>query len=130
MAKGRPEKKPDLPAPRLPTTAHVLPMEVQPSDRLSDETAEWEVSGRPHSSSPGKIASVRVRKLDQSNYRDRDLERPRAHQREVSRAPRRARDDATAPESSSSGSSKENSPRNLSSGHSRRYGERRIWPTR
>jgi hypothetical protein len=38
-------------------------MELQIGDRLTDETGEWEVIGRPHSSSAGKIASAHVRKL-------------------------------------------------------------------
>src|SRR5258708_635979 len=53
MAKPNPEKKP-LAATSAPM--RVLPMELQVGDRLVDETAEWEVMGRRHSSSPAVVA--------------------------------------------------------------------------
>jgi hypothetical protein len=34
-------------------------------DRLTDETGEWEIIGRPYASAAGKIASARVRKIGQ-----------------------------------------------------------------
>ena len=40
-------------------------MQLQIGDRLSDETGEWEIIARPYSSSPGKIASARVRRVGQ-----------------------------------------------------------------
>jgi hypothetical protein len=40
----------------------VLPMELQIGDRLTDGSGEWEIIGRPYSSSAGKIASARVRR--------------------------------------------------------------------
>jgi hypothetical protein len=43
----------------------VLPMEPQVGDRLTDETAEWEIIGRPYTTNMGKIAHVRVRRVDQ-----------------------------------------------------------------
>jgi hypothetical protein len=43
----------------------VLPMELQVGDRLTDETAEWEIIGRPYTTNMGKIAHVRVRRVDQ-----------------------------------------------------------------
>ena len=62
MARPRPEQKPD-PAP--PATRTVLPMQLQVGDRFADETGEWEVVGRPHSTVGGKIVHARVRKIDQ-----------------------------------------------------------------
>jgi hypothetical protein len=59
MANPRPEKKPE------PPTARVLPMQLQPGDRLADETGEWEVASRPFMSSGGKITSVRVKRVNQ-----------------------------------------------------------------
>ena len=35
----------------------VLPMELQIGDRLTDETAEWEITGRPYTTNMGKIAT-------------------------------------------------------------------------
>ncbi len=61
MARQRPEKK--LAAP--PATLRVLPMELHVGDRLADETGEWEVVARPYTAVGGKIAHVRVRKVDQ-----------------------------------------------------------------
>jgi hypothetical protein len=60
MARQRPEKKPAVSA---PATIQVLPMELQVGDRLVDETGEWEVVNRPHSTAGGKIAHARVRKV-------------------------------------------------------------------
>jgi hypothetical protein len=42
----------------------VLPMELQVGDRLTDETGEYEVIGRPYTSAAGKSAHVRVRRVD------------------------------------------------------------------
>ena len=38
-------------------------MELQIGDCLTDETGEWEIIARPYSSSAGKIASARVRRV-------------------------------------------------------------------
>ena len=76
MVKPRSEKKreknggtqPPLPGtrePAAPTTTRILPMQLQVGDRLSDETGEWEVANRPHTTAGGKIAHARVRKVDQ-----------------------------------------------------------------
>ena len=40
-------------------------MELQIGDRLTDETAEWKVVGRAYTTNMGKIAHVRVRRVDQ-----------------------------------------------------------------
>ncbi len=60
----RPEKKPE-PASAPPTTRRVLPMDLQVGDRLSDETGEWEVVGRPYTTAGGKNARVRVQRVGQ-----------------------------------------------------------------
>jgi hypothetical protein len=60
MVKLRLEKKP---AP--PTITRVLPMHLQVGDRLADETGEWQVIGRPYTTSAGKDAHVRVKKVGQ-----------------------------------------------------------------
>jgi hypothetical protein len=48
-----------------PTTTQILPMQLQVGDRISDETGEWEVANRPHTTAGGKIAHARVRRVDQ-----------------------------------------------------------------
>jgi hypothetical protein len=42
----------------------VLPMELQVGDRLSDETGEWEVVGRPYATSGGKNAHARLQLVE------------------------------------------------------------------
>lgn len=69
----------------LRRTAHhtrVLPTKLQVGDRFSDETGEWEVIGRPYTSSARKIASARVWRIDQAN-RDPHLGRSRARRGET-----------------------------------------------
>ena len=58
---GTPESSP------APAATRILPMQLLIGDRISDETGEWEVAGRPHTTAGGKIAHVRVRKVDQPN---------------------------------------------------------------
>lgn len=99
MAKPRAEKKreknggaqPPLPGTRdssTPTVTRILPMQLQVGDRLTDETGEWEVANRPHTTAGGKIAHARVRRIDQPAVVE---ERTwGAHERvEVKRAPGR-----------------------------------------
>ena len=60
--------QPPLPDTREPSphaTTRLLPMQLQIGDRISDETGEWEVANRPHTTAGGKIAHVRVRRVDQ-----------------------------------------------------------------
>jgi hypothetical protein len=74
MAKPRPGKKakaravqPQLPGmpPPLPSgTIRVFPAQLQIGDRLSDETGEWEVVGRPYTTAGGKNSHVRVQRVD------------------------------------------------------------------
>ena len=61
MARPRPEKKNQPP---VPAEQRVLPMELRIGDRLTDETAEWEIIGRPCTTNMGKNAHVRVRRVD------------------------------------------------------------------
>jgi hypothetical protein len=57
---------PDTPKSSATSAAtRILPMQLQIGDRISDETGEWEIAGRPHTTAGGKIAHVRVRKVDQ-----------------------------------------------------------------
>src|SRR5678815_2943301 len=72
MAESRSDKKlkpvrpplPGVPPPEPPGTARVLPMELQVGDRLTDETGEYEVIGRPFMTAGGKTANVRVKRVD------------------------------------------------------------------
>jgi hypothetical protein len=41
----------------------VYPMELQIGDRLTDETSEWEIIGRPFTTAAGKTVHARVRKV-------------------------------------------------------------------
>ena len=52
-------------APPAPTSTRILPMQLQVGDRISDETGEWQVANRPHTTAGGKIAHARVRRVDQ-----------------------------------------------------------------
>ncbi len=76
MARPRPKKKPErnaggqmpLPTPQQPassSTTRVLPIQLKVSDRLVDETGEWEVTVRPYTSPGGKNVHARVRRVDQ-----------------------------------------------------------------
>ena len=69
----KPDKQLDLPAPAPPappTTIKVLPMQLRVGDRLADETGEWEVIDRPYTAVSGKIAHVRVQRVDQPSATD------------------------------------------------------------
>jgi hypothetical protein len=61
VAKPRSEKKSE---PTAPAERRVLPMELQVGDRLTDETGEWEVIGRPYTTAARKNAHVRVKCAD------------------------------------------------------------------
>jgi hypothetical protein len=74
MAKPRPKKK-DEPLP----TRRVLPMELRIGDRLTDETGEYEVIGRPYTIGGGKNARVRVQKV--GHDAPRELRTWGAHER-------------------------------------------------
>jgi hypothetical protein len=60
MARQRPEKKPE----EVPATGRVLPMELRVGGRLTDETGDYEVIGRPYTTAAGKTANVRVKRVD------------------------------------------------------------------
>jgi len=48
-----------------PATRGVLPIELQIGDRLTDETGEYEIIGRPFATNAGKDVHARVKKVDQ-----------------------------------------------------------------
>jgi hypothetical protein len=60
MARPRPEKKSK---PAAPAERRILPMELRVGDRLTDETGDWEVMGRPYTTAGGKDARVRVQRV-------------------------------------------------------------------
>ena len=53
-----------MPPPEPPGTTRVLPVQLQVGDRLSDESGEWEVVGRPYTTAGGENSHVRVQRLD------------------------------------------------------------------
>jgi hypothetical protein len=57
----------------------VLPMELRVGDRLTDETGEWEIVGRPYTTNTGKDAHARVQKLGQPDVTE--IRVWRAHER-------------------------------------------------
>ena len=60
MAKAEKKREPQAAA-----DTKILPMELRVGDRLSDETGEWEVIGRPYTTAGGKNARVRVQRVGQ-----------------------------------------------------------------
>jgi hypothetical protein len=60
MAKSPPEKKKTV-----SLEVQVLPMELKLGDLLADERREWQVIGRPYTTSAGKTAHVRVESMKQ-----------------------------------------------------------------
>jgi hypothetical protein len=54
----------DPPVPSPAITTRVLPMQVQIGDRLTDETGEYEIIGRPYTTQMGKNVHVRVQRVD------------------------------------------------------------------
>ena len=68
-AKKRPKAKPVQPPlpgmPDPPGTTRVLPMLLRIGDRLTDETGEYEIAGRPYTTNAGKDVHVRVKKVSQ-----------------------------------------------------------------
>jgi hypothetical protein len=58
-------------------------MELRVGDRITDETGEWEIIGRPYTMNAGKDAHARVGTGRSTRcHRDSDLGRARARQRE------------------------------------------------
>jgi hypothetical protein len=62
LAKPRPEKKRD--DENKPGEQRVLPMQIQVGDRLTDETGEYEIIGRPYTTNAGKDVHARVKRVD------------------------------------------------------------------
>jgi hypothetical protein len=54
----------------VPAVTQMLPTELRVGDRLTDETGEWEVIGRPFTTAAGKNAHARVRKVGQPELTD------------------------------------------------------------
>ena len=54
-----------MPPAQATQVVKVLPTQLQLGDRLVDERSEWQVAGRPYTSSGGKIVSVRVESVKQ-----------------------------------------------------------------
>jgi len=78
MARPRPAKKrpkaksvqpplPGMPPPDPPGTTRLLPMLLRIGDRLSDETGEYEIIGRPYTTQMGKNVHVRVKRVDNAD---------------------------------------------------------------
>jgi hypothetical protein len=76
MASPKSEKKSE---PTAPAERRVLPMELRVGDRLTDETGEWEIIGRPYTTAGGKDARVRVRRIGQPDVTE--IRIWRAHER-------------------------------------------------
>jgi hypothetical protein len=57
-----PEKRPDT---SNAAVTRVLPMQLKQGDRLTDETGEYEVIGRPYRTNAGK--DVRVKRVDNAH---------------------------------------------------------------
>jgi hypothetical protein len=55
---------PGMPPPDPPGTTRVFPMLLRIGDRLTDETGEWEIIGRPYTTNAGKDGHVRVRRVN------------------------------------------------------------------
>ena len=55
---------PGMPPPEPLGTTRVFPMQLQVGDKLSDETGQWEVVGRPHTTGGGKKTEARVQRAD------------------------------------------------------------------
>jgi hypothetical protein len=68
MAEPKRKKEPEA---AKPATTRVLPMELRIGDRLIEETGEWDVTGRPFTTTAGKTAHARVRKVSQPEVTDR-----------------------------------------------------------
>jgi hypothetical protein len=60
VAKPKREKKAE---PEKPPELTLLPMQLQIGDRLTDETGDYEVIGRPFTTAGGKTANVRVKRV-------------------------------------------------------------------
>jgi hypothetical protein len=90
VARPRPVKKrpkakpvqpplPGMPPRDPPGTTRVLPMLLRIGDRLTDETGEYEIIGRPYTTNVGKDACVRVRRVGQPDVTE--IRVWRAHER-------------------------------------------------
>jgi hypothetical protein len=79
MAKPRPRRNREEKPRQQAAEQRVLPMQLQPGDRLTDERGEWQVIARPHTTLGGKSAHVLVELVGQPGVTE---ERTwRAHER-------------------------------------------------
>ena len=53
-----------MPPPEPPGTTRVFPMQLQVGDKLSDETGQSEVVGRPYTTGGGKKTEARMQRAD------------------------------------------------------------------
>jgi len=53
-----------MPPPDPPSTTRVLPMLLRIGARLTDETGEYAIAGRPYTTNAGKDVHVRLRRVD------------------------------------------------------------------
>ena len=62
-----PKRREKQPKSAPSSVARVLPMLLRIGDRLTDETGNYEIIGRPYTTNAGKGVHARVKKVDQSN---------------------------------------------------------------
>ncbi len=62
MARQRPEKKRE---PQAAAVTKIRPIDLRVRDRLTDESSEWEIIGRPYTTAFGKTANVRLQRVGQ-----------------------------------------------------------------
>ena len=55
---------PGMPPPEPPFTARAFPMQLQVGDKLTDETGQWGVVGRPRTTGGSKKTEARVQRAD------------------------------------------------------------------
>jgi hypothetical protein len=133
MAKPKPEKKP---ADAAPATRRILAMDLQLGDRIVDETGEYEVVGRPYTTTAGKNAHVRVRRGRQRRgHDDPVVQRAPAHQCEArerrggqSRPTPRVTTSAERPASGPGAGRTLPSRRQRPTHQDRRRDPRNVWP--
>ena len=69
MSKDRRGRKLPATSQHLRVTRTILPILLQPRDRLADEQGVWEVVNRPWSTRGGKLAHATVQKPGEPNTR-------------------------------------------------------------
>lgn len=64
MAKPRSEKKGETATASDPK---ILPLELRVGDRLTDDSAEWEVIAQPYTTAGGRVVHARVQRIGEPN---------------------------------------------------------------